>query len=122
MDLLEEMAEARIREAAERGEFNDLPGAGQPLDLDDDSGVPQELRAGYRLLKNAGYLPPELELRKEAMELEGLLQAAIAEEEDRQRISRRLQLVVTRLQISQERLRGEPAYLDKLQRRFPGPP
>lgn len=121
MDLLEELAEARIREAAERGEFNDLPGAGRPLDLDDDSGVPQALRAGYRLLKNAGYLPPELELRKEAMELEGLLQAAVAEE-DRKRISRRLQLVVTRLQISQERLRGEPGYLDKLQRRFPGRP
>lgn len=53
--------------------IDDLPGSGQPLQLDDDSHVPEELRAGYRLLKNAGYLPPELAMRKEAIELNDLL-------------------------------------------------
>jgi hypothetical protein len=43
----------RHRELAAR------PGSGEPLTLDDDSHVPAELRAGYRLLKNAGCLPPE---------------------------------------------------------------
>jgi hypothetical protein len=47
-------------EAVSRGEFDDLPGAGRPLDLNDDPLVPQELRVAYRILKNAGYLPPEV--------------------------------------------------------------
>lgn len=49
------LAERRIEEAIERGEFDDLPGAGQPLDLDDlDPLLPEELRMAYRILKNAG--------------------------------------------------------------------
>lgn len=121
MDLLEELAEARIKDAQERGEFDDLPGTHQPLALDDNSGVPQELRAAYRLLKNAGYVPPELELRKEALELEGLLQAATGVEE-KDRIFRRLDLIMTRLNISRERLHREPDYLAEMKGRLSGKP
>lgn len=73
MSLLERLADAHIDAAAERGEFDNLPGAGKPLDLDDDRGVPPELRAGYRLLKNAGFVPPELEARREIRDIEDLL-------------------------------------------------
>ena len=62
MLTLDLLAEQRIREAQERGEFDNLPGAGAPLALDDDALVPEELRAAYRILKNAGYVPPELEI------------------------------------------------------------
>jgi hypothetical protein len=49
------LAERRIGEAIERGEFDDLPGAGQPLDLDDlDPLLPEELRMAWRILRNAG--------------------------------------------------------------------
>lgn len=65
MGLFDDLVESRIREASERGEFDGLPGAGRPLDLDDDALVPEELRAAYRLLKNAGCLPPELEALRE---------------------------------------------------------
>lgn len=55
MLALEIIAERKIEEAIERGEFDDLPGAGQPLDLDDlDPSLPEELRLAYRILKNAG--------------------------------------------------------------------
>lgn len=54
------LAERRIAEAIARGELDDLPGAGRPLDLDDDPLVPEELRAAYRILKNAGIAPPEV--------------------------------------------------------------
>ncbi len=54
------LAEQKIEEAIARGEFDNLPGAGRPLPDEDLSLVPEHLRAGYRLLKNAGYLPPEL--------------------------------------------------------------
>ncbi len=65
VDLMRHIAERRILEAIERGELDDLPGAGRPQVLDDDAMVPPELRAGYRLLRNAGCLPPELELRRD---------------------------------------------------------
>ena len=69
MWLLDQWAERHITEAQSKGEFDNLPGSGEPLILDDDSHVPPELRAGYRLLKNAGCLPPELEQRREAIQL-----------------------------------------------------
>lgn len=68
MWLLDQWAERHIAEAQAKGEFDNLAGSGEPLILDDDSHVPPELRAGYRLLKNAGCLPPELEQRREAQE------------------------------------------------------
>ncbi len=54
MLVLELLAEKKIAEAAERGELDDLPGAGRPLELDDDSLVPEDLRMAHRVLKNAG--------------------------------------------------------------------
>jgi hypothetical protein len=59
------IAEQKIAQAIARGELDNLPGAGRPLDLDDDALIPEELRLAYRILKNAGYLPPELETSKD---------------------------------------------------------
>ncbi len=67
--LFEQLAERRIQQAIKEGQFDDLPGKGKPLQLDDDSMVPESLRMGYRVLKNAGYLPPELEARNQALAL-----------------------------------------------------
>ena len=61
MDILDQIAEARIQEALRAGELSNLPGAGKPLQLDDDSMIPKELRAAYRILKNSGFLPPEIQ-------------------------------------------------------------
>lgn len=77
MWLLDQWAERHIRDAQKKGEFDDLPGRGEPLMLDDDSHIAPELRAGYRLLKNAGCLPPELEQRREAVELVDLLKGSV---------------------------------------------
>ncbi|CDI03677.1 hypothetical protein BN873_610074 [Candidatus Competibacter denitrificans Run_A_D11] len=57
MNLLDQIAEARIQAAIDQGELRDLPGQGKPLQLDDDSAIPEELRVAYRILKNAGFLP-----------------------------------------------------------------
>ncbi|MEZ2349131.1 DnaJ family domain-containing protein [Caballeronia sp. RCC_10] len=61
MKLLDALVEQRINEAAARGEFNDLPGAGAPQQLDDDLLVPEEVRVANRILKNAGFVPPAVE-------------------------------------------------------------
>lgn len=67
------IAEERIREAQREGAFDNLPGKGKPLVLEDLSTVPEDLRMAYHLLKNAHVLPPEAELRKEIHTLQDLL-------------------------------------------------
>ncbi|SFN70264.1 protein of unknown function [Formivibrio citricus] len=69
MWFMAQLAEKRIEEARDRGDLDNLPGAGQPLQLDDDPLVPEHQRMAYRILKNSGYLPPELEMHKEAVEI-----------------------------------------------------
>jgi hypothetical protein len=95
MNLLDQIAETRIQEAIERGELSDLHGAGKPLKLDDDSAIPEELRVAYRILKNASFLPPELQLRKEVREVEQLLHQL--PESERSRARARLELLQLRL-------------------------
>ncbi|WP_151733939.1 DUF1992 domain-containing protein ['Paenibacillus yunnanensis' Narsing Rao et al. 2020] len=75
MAILSWLAEQRIQEAMRSGEFADLPGQGKPMELEDLSGVPEELRMSFKILKNAGLLPEELMLRQECATLEELLAA-----------------------------------------------
>lgn len=57
MYLIDTIAEQKISQTITRGEFDALPGSGEPLQLGDDSLIPEELGAGFRLLKNAGFRP-----------------------------------------------------------------
>jgi len=71
--MLDFLAEKAIQDAIARGELDALPGAGRPLNLDDDALIPEELRLAYRILKNAGCVPAEVEklkLAKGAKKLE----------------------------------------------------
>lgn len=74
LSALSEIAEQRIREAQEAGEFDNLPGAGKALCIEDDSMVPEELRMAYKILRNAGYIPRELAERNEITSLVELLE------------------------------------------------
>lgn len=96
MYLLDQIAERRIEEAVAHGVLDDLPGAGAPLELDDDAMVPEHLRPAYRLLKNAGYLPPELEAHAEIKEVEALL-GRLEDGESRAAAAKRLSLLRARL-------------------------
>ncbi len=107
MDFLKRIAEERIREAIERGEFDNLPGRGKPLRLDDDSSVPEDLRMAYRILKNTGYLPPELELKKEIVSLKDLINS-IDDNELRIKKIRELNFRLMKLSMALKR----PVYLE----------
>jgi len=98
MFLIDQWVEKHIKDAQEKGEFDNLPGSGQPLVLDDDSAVPDELRTSYRILKNAGYLPPELQDRKEAIELDHLLQTLGNDDPNFAPTEKRLKVLQLRLQ------------------------
>ncbi len=123
MFLLQRLAEQAIREAMAEGAFDDLPGRGRPLELDDVSLVPEELRAGYRMLKNAGFLPPELAADREIRSLEDLL--AVVEDPGEQRRARaRLRVLVERTRLARPgrsaSLGTEQEYKDRLLRRLAG--
>lgn len=65
MNRLESLVEKNIREAIEKGEFDNLPGKGQPLDLNENPFEDPDLRTVHRLLRNAGFAPAWIEERKE---------------------------------------------------------
>ncbi len=94
--IFEKIAEQRIQEAMERGEFDNLPGAGKPLTLEDDSHLPADLRIAYKILKNADCLPPELELRKEIRTTEELL-AGIQDTQEKYRQMKKLNYLILKL-------------------------
>jgi DnaJ-like protein len=55
----------KIEEAIAKGEFDNLPGKGKPLDLDAYFATPEHLRMGYSVLKSADIIPEEMELLRE---------------------------------------------------------
>lgn len=122
MDIIDKLAEQHIQAAIERGDLSDLPGEGRPLPEEDLSMVPEQLRAGYRLLKNAGYLPPELETLRAIKDTEALL-ARIEDPEARAQQLRRLRLLELRLQESRGHGLGavvRQQYQDRLGQAFTG--
>jgi hypothetical protein len=98
MDCFAKLAENRIQVAMEAGGFDDLTGKGQPLNLEEDSHIPLELRMAYKILKNADCLPPELELRKEVLHLQDLV-AAMPDEAEKLKQMRRLNFLVMKLNM-----------------------
>jgi len=107
MDIFAQIAEQRIREAIENGEFDNLKGMGKPLDLGDESWIPEDLRMAYRILKNAGCLPAELELRKEVLNLRELINTI---DDNKERIKKIRELNFKLLKLNE--LRKKPLCLD----------
>jgi hypothetical protein len=129
MAILSWLAEQRIQEAMRSGEFENLPGHGKPLELEDLSGVPEDLRMSFKIMKNAGLLPEEISLRKECVTLEELLAACSGSGSgnagERKELEAKLSLKRLRLQILlQERgLESSSAYMDysgKIRRQLTG--
>jgi hypothetical protein len=103
MKLLDALVEQRIAAAASRGEFDDLPGAGAPQDLDDDLLVPEEVRVANRILKNAGFVPPAVEQLRSLRDLQTALNAV---SDPATRCA--LQAKMLALDMALESLRGAP--------------
>ena len=95
---LERLAEERIREAIERGEFDNLAGSGKPLKLEDDRHIPDDLRLAYKILKNANCLPPELELKKEITAAEELL-GSLTDEGEKYRQLKKINYLIMKLNM-----------------------
>ncbi len=92
----DKIAEARILEAIEKGQFSNLAGAGKPLELEDLSQVPEELRMAYKILKNAGCVPESVQLRKDIAQLQ-VLATQTGDEIRRVNAIKRLNLLLAKL-------------------------
>ncbi|MDR2227589.1 MULTISPECIES: DUF1992 domain-containing protein [Providencia] len=110
MSIIDLWAERHIQESLNKGELSQLNGEGKPLHLEDDSLVPPELRAGYRLLKNSGYLPAELQQRKDALTLSHMLQGLSIDDPNYANVSKQLALLELKLRqagVNTDFLQGE---------------
>ena len=92
------IAEERIKEALEKGEFDNLPGQGEPLSFEDDSRIPEDLRLAYKILRNADCLPPELELKKEIRQMEDMLEN-IPDEKEKYRQIKKINYKIMKLNM-----------------------
>lgn len=102
MDAIAWIAEQRIREAIEQGFFDNSPYRGRPLPLEEDESIPPELRMAFKMLRDAGCLPPEVELRREVASLSELLDAVV-DPEERRRVRRELNDRWLRLELLRRR-------------------
>jgi len=92
------IVEQRILEAVERGEFDNLPGQGKPLRLEDDRHVPEDLRVAYKILRNADCLPPEVQEKREIRQMEDML-AALPDEKERYRLIKKINYRIMKLNM-----------------------
>ena len=90
------IVEERIRVAQKNGEFDNLPGSGKPLALDDDGSVPEDLHMAYKILKNADCLPPEIELMKEIKRTEDLL-TGMEDTDEKYRVLQKINFLIMKL-------------------------
>lgn len=98
------VAERKIREAMAEGAFENLPGQGQPLDLEAYFSTPEHLRMAFSVLKSAGCLPAEVQLLNDVAAVEQQL-AEAPDEAARAALQPALARARLRLDLALERAR-----------------
>ncbi len=98
----DKIVESLIKEAQERGEFDNLPGRGKPIDLTAYFETPEEVRLAQSVLKNAGMTAPEVQLLREIAELRQL-QAAVLDEAKKKDIHKQIQQKEVEFNLMMER-------------------
>jgi hypothetical protein len=98
----ERIVEAMIKEAMERGEFDNLPGKGKPIDLTEYFETPEEVRLANSVLKGAGMTSREVDLLKEIAALKQLLTARL-DEKKKQELRQQIQQKQVEFSLMMER-------------------
>ena len=102
-----EGVEGLIKDAIERGDFDNLPNIGKPLDLSEWEKTPPHLRMSYTILKNAGIKPSEIHTKTELASLKERLESEI-DEEKRTRLMNKITALSITDAIRMEKLRKRP--------------
>ena len=98
----DKIVEEMIKQAQERGEFDNLPGKGKPIDLTAYFDTPEDIRMAYSVLKNAGMTSREVDLLKEIAELKQV-HAAIIDEKKKAEIHREVEKKQIEFSLMMER-------------------
>jgi hypothetical protein len=120
MEFFYRIAERRILEAIQNGEFDNLEGKGRPINFEDETWVPEDLRIAYRILKNAGCIPPELEMRNEVINMHTLMNT-IDDDKERLKKIRELNFKLLKLNLTRKKplnLEDFPEYEGKIIDKF----
>ena len=83
------IVEELIKKAQKRGEFDNLPGKGKPIDLSAYFETPEEVCVAQSVLKTAGFKSPEVDLLNEIAELRQLL-LAVTDVKKKQEIEKQI--------------------------------
>lgn len=122
LGIFDQLVEEQINAAMQRGEFNELPGVGKPLPTEEVILVPEEMRIAYKILKNAGMIPPELATRQAVYDVEQALSAATGDS-DRRKLVKKLHYLTMQLDESGQRgtnLMIQESYYNKILTRLTG--
>ena len=107
LEAIRLIADRKICEALEKGHLNIESWHNKPLPISNDNMIPGELRMAYKILKNAGYLPPEIETKKEIQKIEDLL-ATCEDERIRLKQIKKLNYLVLKLNT----MKGDTANIE----------
>ena len=113
LEAIQIIAERKIKEAIDEGGLNLEAWYNRPLPQSNDSMIPEDLRLAYKMLKNSGYMPPELETKKEIQKLEDLI-AANEDEHTRVKQIKKLNYLVMKLNA----MRGDTATLENQEKYY----
>ncbi|MBW2472020.1 MAG: DUF1992 domain-containing protein [Deltaproteobacteria bacterium] len=116
LEAIRLIADRKICEALEKGHLNIESWHNKPLPISDDNMIPGELRMAYKILKNAGYLPPEIETKKEIQQIEDLL-ATCEDERIRVKQIKKLNYLVLKLntmKVDTANIEGQEEYYRKI--------
>lgn len=101
---IEKFVEEQIRKAVAEGEFDNLPGRGKPVDLDAYFQTPEDLRLCYSMLKNAEFVPEEVQMLKDIESLRARL-AGCADVDEKARLEKSISEKVLSFKMAVERYR-----------------
>jgi hypothetical protein len=99
---IEKFVEDQIKKAMAEGAFDNLPGKGQPIDLDAYFQTPEDLRICYSILKSNQFIPEEVQMLKEIEALREQL-AATSDEAQKNQLAKTLRDKVLSFNLVMER-------------------
>ncbi|HSG41697.1 MAG TPA: DUF1992 domain-containing protein [Anaerolineales bacterium] len=102
----DKIVESIIKEAQERGDFEDLPGKGKPVDLTDYFETPDDVRMAYSILKNANMASREVDLLREIAELKQVL-SAVLDDEKKKKLQKEIEKKQIEFSLMMERSRAQ---------------
>jgi hypothetical protein len=107
LQIVEDEIGRHLTEAAKNGELQSAKSYGKPLDFGDGyDETPQELRMGFKMLKDSGFVPPEVEMMRQIQIKREVLLATVANSPESAVLKKQINELVTGLEIAKARMRG----------------